>query len=105
MAQCSDDALRRRSRAIHPRPAAVTPNTHDWQVDVIGQQAIGPDCCAGAPRRRGDQPAIEAIVVGLEKHGLTPITALGDMVGQVRHNNPRDPGHARASFSLFARCS
>jgi hypothetical protein len=72
-------------------------------VDVIGHQAIGPGGCAGAPRRRGDQPPIEAIVVGLEKHGLAPIAALGDVVGQVRHNNARDPGHAGASFSRSAR--
>jgi hypothetical protein len=26
------------------------------------------------------------------------IAALGDMAGQARHNNARDPGHARASF-------
>jgi hypothetical protein len=44
-------------------------------------------------------PAIGAIVVGLEKRGLAPITALGDMVRQARHNNARDPGHACASFS------
>jgi hypothetical protein len=37
---------------------------------------------------------IEAIVIGLEKHRLAPIAALGDMVGQVRHNNARNPGHA-----------
>jgi hypothetical protein len=73
-------------------------------VDVIGHQTIGPDCCAGAPRRRGDQPPVEAIAVGLEKHRLAPIGALGDMVGQVRHNNARDPGHACASFSRFAKC-
>jgi hypothetical protein len=47
-------------------------------VDVIGHQAIGPDRCAGAPRYRGDQSPMEAIVVGLEKHRLAPITALGD---------------------------
>jgi hypothetical protein len=52
-------------------------------------------------RRRGDQPAMEAIVVGLEKHRLAPITALGDMVRQARHNNAGDPGHACASFSLL----
>jgi hypothetical protein len=61
---------------------------------MIGHQAIGPDCCADAARCRGDQSPIEAIVVGLEKHRLAPITALGDMVGQARHNNARDPGHA-----------
>jgi len=71
-------------------------------VDVIGHQAIGPDCCAGAPRRHGDQSPIKAIVVGLEKHRLAPIAALGDMMGQVRHNNARDPGHACTSFSRFA---
>jgi len=65
-------------------------------VDVIGHQTIGSDWYAGAARRRGGQPAIGAIVVGLEKHGLAPITALGDMVGQARHNNARDPGHACA---------
>jgi hypothetical protein len=59
-------------------------------VDVIGHQAIGPNCCAGAPRCRGDQSSIETVVVGLEKHRLAPITALRDMVGQVRHNNTRD---------------
>jgi hypothetical protein len=70
-------------------------------VDVIGHQTTCPDCCAGAPRCCGDQTPIEGIVVGVEKHGLAPITALGDMVGQVRHNNARDPGHACASFSRF----
>jgi hypothetical protein len=63
-------------------------------VDVIGHQTIGPDCCAGAPRRRGDQLPVEAIVVGLEKDGLAPIAALGDMVRQARHHNACDPGHA-----------
>ena len=53
---------------------------------------------AGAARRRGGQPAIGVLVVGLEKHGLAPITALGDMVGQARHNNARDPRHACAPF-------
>jgi hypothetical protein len=67
-------------------------------VDAIGHQAIGPDC-TGAPRCRGDQSPIKAIVVGLEKHRLAPITALADMVRQARHNNARDPGHACASFS------
>jgi hypothetical protein len=38
-------------------------------VDVIGHQAMGPDRCTGAPRCRGDQPPIEAIVVRLEKYG------------------------------------
>jgi len=42
------------------------------QVDVIGHQTIGPDWYAGAAGRRGGQPAIGAIVVGLEKHGLAP---------------------------------
>jgi hypothetical protein len=59
----------------------------------------------GLLRRRGDQPAKETIVVGLEKHRLAPIVALGDMVGLARHNNPRDPRHACASFSRFARWS
>jgi hypothetical protein len=45
------------------------------------------------------------MAVGLEKHGLAPVTALGDMVGQARHHNARDPGHADASCSRFARCS
>jgi hypothetical protein len=61
-------------------------------VDVIGHQAIGPDCCAGAPSCRGDQTPIKAIVVGLEKHRLAPIAALGDMVRQVWHHDARDPG-------------
>jgi hypothetical protein len=73
-------------------------------VDVIGHQAISQDGCAGAPRRRGDQPPVEAIVVGREKHGLAPIAALGDMVGQ-SGTTTRDPGYACASFSRFARCS
>ena len=59
---------------------------------MIGHQAIGPDCGTGAPRR-GDQSPIEAIVVGLEKHRLAPITALRDMVRQVRHHNARDVSH------------
>ena len=41
----------------------VTPNGHDWQVDVIGHQAIGPESCAGSARCRGDQSLIETIVV------------------------------------------
>jgi hypothetical protein len=41
--------------------------------------------------------------VDREKHRLAPITSLGDMVGQVRHNNARDPGRACASFRRFAR--
>jgi hypothetical protein len=60
-------------------------------MDVIGHQAIGPDCCAGAPRCRGDQTPIEKIVVGFEKHRLAAITALGDIVRQVPHNNAHDP--------------
>jgi len=52
------------------------------------------------PQHAADQ---EPIVVGLEKQGLAPITALGDMVGQVRNNNARDPGHACASLGRFAR--
>jgi hypothetical protein len=84
-----------------PQPVRVR-RRHD-QVDVIGHRAIGPHCCTGAPRRRGDQTPVAAIVVGLEKHGLKPITALGDMVGQVRHNSARDPGHACASFRRFTR--
>jgi hypothetical protein len=67
-----------------PQPVRVR-RRHD-QVDVIGHQTIGPDGCAGAARCGGDQTPVEAIVVGREKHGLAPITALGDMVGQVRHN-------------------
>ena len=62
-----------------PQPVRVR-RRHD-PVDVIGHQAIGPDCCAGRPRCRDDQPPVEAIVVGLEKHGLAPIAALSDMVG------------------------
>jgi hypothetical protein len=50
-------------------------------VGTIGHQAIGADCCAGAPSCGGDRSPAEAIVVGLEKHRLAPITALGDMVG------------------------
>jgi hypothetical protein len=42
---------------------------------------IGPDGGTGAPRCSGDQTPIKAIVVGLEKHGLAPIAALGDMMG------------------------
>jgi hypothetical protein len=75
-----------------PQPVRVR-RRHD-QVDVIGHQAIGPDCGVGAPRCRGDQSPIEVIVVGLEKHGLAPITALADMVGQARHNNARDPAQS-----------
>jgi hypothetical protein len=73
-----------------PRPVSTPP------AEVAKRRA--------APRRRGDQPAIAATVVGLEKHGLAPIAALGDMVRQVRHNNARDPGHACVSFSRFTRC-
>jgi hypothetical protein len=69
-------------------PAGVTPSGHDWQVDVIGHQAVGPDCCAGA-RCRGDQSPIQAIVVRLEKHRLAPITALGDMVGRPAQQRAR----------------
>jgi len=71
-------------------------------VDVIGHQSISPDGCTGAPHRRGDEPAIEATVVGLEKHRLAPIAALGDMVGQVWRNNARDPRHTCASFNRLA---
>jgi len=35
-----------------------------------------------ATRRRCAKAATEAIVVGLEKHGLEPIDALGDMMGK-----------------------
>ena len=63
-----------------PQPVRVR-RRHD-QVDVIGHQTIGPDRCVGAPRRGGDQPPVETIVVGLEKHRLAPITPLGDMVGK-----------------------
>jgi hypothetical protein len=47
-----------------PQPVRVR-RCYD-QVEVIGHQTIGSDCCAGATRHRGDQPAIDAIVVGLE---------------------------------------
>ncbi|HXC27535.1 MAG TPA: hypothetical protein VNV38_06215 [Stellaceae bacterium] len=57
------------------------------------------------PARRGDQTPIKAIIVGRENHRLAPIAALGDMVGQVRHKNARDPGHADASFRRFTRWS
>jgi len=48
----------------------------------------------GATRRRGAK-ATEAIVVGLEKHGIQPIDALGDMVRKSRdlvncHRNLRN---------------
>ena len=85
-----------------PQPLRVRRRAR-WQVDVIGHQAIGPDWGAGASRCRGDQAPIEAIVVGLEKHRLAPITALGDIVRQVRHNNARDLRDTCASFSRFAR--
>jgi len=82
-----------------------TPSGHDRQVDVIGHQAIVPDCCAGAPRCRGDQSPIEALVVGLEKHEFAPITALGDIVGASPARHARDPRHARTPFGRAAKCS
>jgi hypothetical protein len=64
------------------RPYPVRVRRRHNQVDVTGHQAIGPDRCAGAPSRWGDQTAVKAIVVGLEKRRLAPIAALGDMVGR-----------------------
>jgi hypothetical protein len=45
------------------------PSGHDWQVDVIGHQAIRPDGGIGAPRRRANQPPIGAIVVASKNTG------------------------------------
>jgi hypothetical protein len=74
-----------------PRPTRLrrrTPSGRDWASDNR----------PGLVCRRGGKPGIGAIVVGLEKHGLAPITALGNTVGQARHHNARVPGHACASF-------
>lgn len=46
---------------------------------MIGHQAVGPDGGTGAPRCRGDETAIKAIIVGRENHRLAPIAALGNM--------------------------
>jgi hypothetical protein len=64
------------------RPRTVRARRRHDQVDVIGHQAIGTDGGTSALRCRGDQTLVKAIVVGLEKHRLAPIAALGDMVGK-----------------------
>src|SRR5207248_11141585 len=63
-------------------------------------QARHPAFAARQAPHCGDKAAIEAIVVGLEKHRLAPIAALGDVMRQARHNHSRNPGHALTSTSL-----
>jgi hypothetical protein len=72
-------------------------------MDMVGHQAMGPDLCAGAPRRRRDQAAVKLIILGAEEHRLAAMTTLGDMMRQARHHHARDPGDAPASISSSSK--
>jgi hypothetical protein len=45
---------------------------------MIGHQTIGPNLCAGGPRRHRDQTAVKLIILGSEEHRLAVITTLGE---------------------------
>jgi hypothetical protein len=65
----------------------------------LGHQAISPDRGDRASRRRGDQAAVKAVILGPEEHRLVAIAALSDVMRQTRQNHAGDPGYALASNS------
>jgi hypothetical protein len=68
---------------------------------MVGHQAISPDPSVRASRRRGDQAAVKAVILGPEEHRRTAIAALSDVMRQTRHNYAGDPRHALAPIRPF----
>ena len=61
-------------------------------VDVVGQQAIGPDRHLRSRRRFRQQVEVQRIFAILEKSVLAVVAASDDMMRNAGKNNGREPG-------------
>src|SRR3984957_3211636 len=66
------------------------------EMDVIGQQAIGPAGDAVLLASLGEQIAIQRIIAGLREQLLAPVAALRDVMGNVGNDNAGKTGHGAA---------
>ena len=57
-------------------------------MDVVGHQAIAPHCNPRRPAALRHQYAIFGVVVRAEKDLLLPVAALGDVVRNLRNDDP-----------------
>ena len=84
--------------AMHPRqgaPESIPVLRHEDQMDVIGHEAPSPDFDIAGAARAGEEIAIERIIIGTEERLLPAVAALGDMVRDVRNDDPGEASHAR----------
>ena len=65
-----------------PKIAAV--RRLQYQVDMIGHQAVRPDGDAGLERLLGEQIEIDLMIAVLKEDGLAPVATLGYMMRQPR---------------------
>jgi hypothetical protein len=77
----------------HRQPQTVTAGGHDQQMDMVRHQAPTPDFTPRLRRRGAQLIEVEAVVAIGEKHLLTPVAALGDMMGKPWNDNAGETGH------------
>ena len=68
---------------------------HQDQMDAVGHQAIAPHCNPRRPAALRHQCAIFGVVVRAEKDLLPPVAALGDVVRNLRNDDPYQSCHQR----------
>jgi hypothetical protein len=66
---------------------------NQYQVDVIGHQAVTEDVHTRQPRIADQEVEIETVVAGREEDRLAVVTALGDVMRHVGDHDTRTPGH------------
>lgn len=74
---------------------AVLVAWHDNEMDVIGHQAIGPDCGLRSLRACLDKRKIPRLITVLKKHRLAAVAALRDVMGNIWHNKAGNSGHGK----------
>jgi hypothetical protein len=75
---------------------------HDNDVNVVGHQAICPDCRTRALLRPREQVVVKHIVASFEEHLLPAIAALGHVIGIAGQHEARKTSMAQlcARFAL-----
>ncbi len=72
---------------------------------MVGHQAPAPDLAPGFLRRVENQFAVKQVIALIEEHLLTPVTALGHVVGKSGNNQTGKTSHENRPFGDAGRIS
>lgn len=72
------------------------------EMHMIWHQAVGPHFDACLSQLFGEKIAINLLIAIIEKDGLAPVAALGDVMGAIRDDDAGDTRHCESLHNVQA---